>query len=397
MRTNQRILFFATAIAVAACASGGSHPQPMTSILTIGSPDVRAILKNAFPSVAPLTIDRLTEIEGFNDAQALPADGNDDMGPVASVYVVPKRWDDGDYTDTWRLVAVLEVEAGTMPNSYRNNLKIQNSATTAQYCFYLMKRSAGNNWQASVAGVVANVCQGADGGAKINDVAEETEPSTNKSDFPALVRFDQDQSGKPVIGVTCGEKTWCEIGRPNGVGNRRNPVHNGLANQTKKQKIKAWHDEQELTTDRMPPYHRAVRGSVTPDENLGGYTVLDFTDVKGAASAYVYLEAAPPAGSKYATWGLQQGNNTVTLFAQQNAAGDYDWWATFTPSAGAGNGVRFRVDQMVHGIKPPAVARWKWNPADEEIWVSCEQGCCTVSGNPTLVAIASHPLKPSED
>jgi hypothetical protein len=192
---NNRIVFLAVAISTAACASSSPHMVPRARTV---SGDVRDVLKNQFPDVAPATIDRLTEIEGFNDEQALSGDGSDDTGPVASLYIVPKRYDDAEFIDTWRLTSILEVGAGTMPKAYKDILKVKDNSVSAQYCVYLKKKSAGNNWEASVAPVAAKRCLNADDGEKINQVAEELEPSTSKSDFPSVVRFDQDQNGKVV-------------------------------------------------------------------------------------------------------------------------------------------------------------------------------------------------------
>jgi hypothetical protein len=309
--------------------------------------------------------------------------------------MVPARYDDADFIDTWKLSAVLEIDgAASMPQAYKN-LKIKDNTSKTQYCVFLMKRTAGTKWIASIASVTNSRCGNANNGDKINDVAYETEPNTSKADFPAVVRFDQDKNKKALIGVPCGQTGWCEIGRPDGAANRLDPVHAALgASQTNRHKVKAAHDEQQVTTDRMPPFKRAIRASVTPDMNLGDYTIFDFADPRGVVAAYVYLDATPAAGTKYDTWGLMQGNNSVRLYAQAKSdASGYDWWATFTPDAGGGNGVRFLVTQQSHHLKPPAVARWAWNPADEDIWMSCEQGCCTVGGKETLVALASYPMK----
>lgn len=385
------------AVAATACAKAKQTPPATPPMKALGSADVRQILKNEFPKISGTMIDELTDIAGFNDQQPLSGDNADDTGPVASLYMVPARYDDAQFTDTWKLSAILELDpSNAMPQAYKN-LKIKDNPAKAQYCIFLMMRTAGSKWIASITTVTSFRCGNANAGDKINDVARETEPGTTKGDFPAVVRFDQDKNGKALIGVPCGQIGWCEIGRPEGGANRRDPVHAALgAAQTNRHKVKAAHDEQEVTTDKAPPYKRAVRASVTPDMNLGDYTIFDFADPNGVAVAYVYLDAAPKAGTKYDTWGLMQGNNTVRLFAQAKSdASGYDWWATFTPDAGGGNGVRFLVKQESHHLKPPAVTRWAWNPIDEDIWMSCEQGCCTVSGNPTLVAIAAHlPLKP---
>ncbi|MEO5568179.1 MAG: hypothetical protein ABIR92_06790, partial [Gemmatimonadaceae bacterium] len=274
------------------------------------------------PLVPLSTLTTITEIEGFNDAQELPGDGATDNGPLAKLYIVPARWLDTDFRDTWKLTSVLEIAgSATMPNSYKN-LDIKSSNITAQYCVYLQYRTAGSKWIGAVAPVANQNCTNPDDAKQLN-VGIETEPGTTKYDFPTVVRFDQDKNGKAIIGVTCGERTWCEIGRNNGNAEKRPPVHDGLPGKTKKHLIKAWHDEQELSVPdpTTGKFSRVVRASITPDENLGSYTMLDYTSSTGAVVASIFLETVPPA-----------------------------------------------------------VARWKWNPLDEDIWIACDQGCCTVSG-----------------
>jgi hypothetical protein len=354
--------------------------------MTMASNEVLAVLYKQFPTIPRATIREFTEIEGFNDSQALAGDVDvdRDLGPLARLYIVPRRYEDSAFVDQWKLSAVLEVEgAATMPNSYRN-LGIKDNPATAQYCVFLTHRTAGDKWIGSIAPVAGQDCTDAASGKQLN-VGLEEEPGASKADFPSVVRIDEDKNGKAIIGVNCGEKTWCEIGRNPGNGERRAPAHASLPVQTRQHRIKSWHDEQEITTpDTLPSgvsLKRAVRASITPNENLGGYTVLDFTSDSGATVATIFLEKDPRAGSKYYNWGLRKGNNSLVIKATYDAIADtLKWSASFRDENGNAGASSFRVDMMAHKIKPPAVARWKWNPKDEDIWVACDQGCCTVTG-----------------
>jgi hypothetical protein len=384
-RTSGRLLVMAVAMATGpACSSSVQQTaSPVASVSMTSVTDVREVLYKQFPLERRETIDSLTVIDGFNDSQALADDGNVDLGPLARLYIVPVRYADTTFDDQWKLSAILDIDGmSSMPKSYKN-LGIRDNPLPALYCVYLMHRMTGNKWIGSIAPVASEDCTNPDSGKQLN-VGQELEPGTSKADFPSVVRFDEDKNGKALIGVTCGEKAWCEIGRNPGNGDRRPPVHSGVAGETRKHRIKSWHDEQEITTpDTLPTQivlRRVVRASITPDENLGGYTILDFQASGGATVASIYLDSAPPANSKYAKWGLKSGNNTLTLFSRYDpATGREDWWAVFRDSTGS-PGKEFEVTRMTHNIKPPAVARWKWNPGDEDIWVACEQGCCTVSG-----------------
>jgi hypothetical protein len=92
--------------------------------------------------------------------------------------------------------------------------------------------------------------------------------------------------------------------------------------------------------------------------------------------ATINLTAAPTGTSKYVTWGLVAGDNGVWL----SLVGG-EWKAQFVPgNAAPTNQTLFKVSREPHpGQTVPLTARWMWRDTDEDIWISCDQGCCTIS------------------
>jgi hypothetical protein len=91
--------------------------------------------------------------------------------------------------------------------------------------------------------------------------------------------------------------------------------------------------------------------------------------------ATIVLASAPTGTSKYVTWGLAQGTNSVWLTLVNG-----EWRAQFVPGTAAPTTqTKYKVAREPHSMAVPLTARWVWNDLDEDIWVSCDQGCCTIS------------------
>ncbi len=194
--------------------------------------------------------------------------------------------------------------------------------------------------------------------------------------YPAVARFGESAAGNPLIGVRC-LNAWCEMGA--GTFDLRPPLPVTFGDYSPRATIKGWHDEQILSIRRLTPVPRFVptspplRAALVPREGVEALSPADFS-AGWQRVAELYLETAPPTGSKYASWGLQRGKNSIDL--RQFAWG---WTVRMTPPAPGAPRVWRVVARDVHldaGI--PGTARFRWTTGDDGMWVPCGQSCCHV-------------------
>jgi hypothetical protein len=143
----------------------------------------------------------------------------------------------------------------------------------------------------------------------------------------------------------------------------------------------AFADDQHLAMPVSVGSHnikRGIHGSITPVDGLDG---INFSTTPTLV-ATITLDGPPNPGSKAETWGLSSGVNGVFLSTDGT-----NWKAQFVPGTGQPTSTAgFYTSQNPHpstGPHVPPVARWAWSEWDEEIWVACEQGCCTIDGSPS--------------
>lgn len=224
----------------------------------------------------------------------------------------------------------------------------------------------------------------------------------------ALVRWGYDPvSGTYYIGATCGDQ-WCAVGQP---GFTLAPTHEGLASVrgdlAATLSHPGLHDEQRLATwvdvgagggGLVPSVNT---GLVVPDTALNSARTLPDYDGVWVPSASVFMWPAVdtygedlgfvPRGTNNASASVSicRGSNcTPSRWARFETGvcpkdeDGLEWYAKIESSANAAR--YFCVQYRSHGEHPrdktvPPLARWRWLPNDETIWVRCPHGCCEVA------------------
>jgi hypothetical protein len=328
----------------------------------------------------------------FHDGNA----ASEDYGPIAHTFANPKLSTLNDHTmfdHAYINVAIVDVESGPLPDPYgKLGLKQANN------CLYLMHHDPIIG-KASFRGLMVALPPGTMTCPTAPAVTDGTpldveiqEYSNNYSDYPPVARFVEGRGGRTLIGIQCTNR-WCVVG-PRGMGSVPDEAHHGVGDipANSRSAVKGWFDDQVTgVPDLMPKFkiHRKNRASLIPDQNLGNLHIADYlSGYKRVGLAY--LPSAPPAGSKYAmTFGLEAGINRIELRAQQvpkpggpSGALDTLWFAQVTTQNGrvTSDIITNRTDHSKWLTSMPATARWRWDDADEDIWVQCDVGCCLING-----------------
>jgi hypothetical protein len=321
------------------------------------SPGVIAFFNANFNGAASVV-----DIPGYNDEQRLPGNGNNDYGDTVRLYVAPSA-PTQTQLNAGAIVALIEVlgdaNGGKSLGAY-NRLKINDIGGngTSLYCVLLKSGNQAGSYDGYVTPVQnGTVCTPIGDQYKLS-----AEVDVSESVSPYTARFVEDVNGMPAIGVGClaGNPpafVFCHLGRGVGMGK------------------KALGDEQDLAIPApgsTPPVSRSsIRGKITPVTPAPAFGT---TPVK---AAIINLSAAPPKPSRYFDWGLGPNDNGVWI--SKTVAGT--WWAQFVPgTASPTNQPMFPVTWTGHATPVPVSARWLWSDTDENAWVACDQGCCTISG-----------------
>jgi hypothetical protein len=315
----------------------------------------------------------VADILGYNDAQALAKSGTgtsrDDYGPVARLYAIAKDHPDEAEFNNPVAVAVVEVEAMvSMPPAYRR-LGIDGSASTERYCIYV--RHQGATWKAATIKAIGNTCTAPVAGQYNLNADRIVAGYTSDTAYPKYsARFVEDNAGYPAFGARCGN-AWCEMGRSS---THQNQLGSGAG---KTDKVLGWNDDQKISTPKATGgLKRGARATITPIDGLAEKSSEYVSDI-GIKVATLRFETAPPAGTKYTTW---QFAGTEMDMWMRHVGNEFH--ATFVPSGGTPDpmGAWFYAYRRPHsdGVVP-GVARWLWDPSDEGVWISCDQGCCEIS------------------
>lgn len=234
-------------------------------------------------------------------------------------------------------------------------------------------------------------------------------PLDHPSDYPAVARWDWDEtSSVQYIGISCF-RHWCEIGPKAGFTRSAThlfPIPDGRERRVFA--VKGWHDEQWLAHPsgnslRPMPF----KGALVPVRNLADLTLAgDFRSNRWADVARVSIGPhSPTYESKFhfTTAAMPGSMNRIALCngswteclakdppstpapVQPNCAatdGGF-WWAKITNTLGERH--YYCVNRKDHaGITMPGTARWRWLSNDETIWIDCDQGCCQVQSGGTF-------------
>lgn len=334
------------------------------------NPAVNSIFADSFPYDPSLT-----DIDGFNDGQRLPGNGANNYGPEAHFYTVP-RPRTADELAEWdgALVGLIDVGAptGPMPPDY---VRLNITRPNRVYCVFLRKTPAEvQGWVTDVSG---QACTAPSHGSMLQAVTYQLPGGGTDEDYPLGTRFTESRNGPNgmvVLGMKC-LAGWCEIGRGLTYKQANNP------NSNVQQQVKGWHDEQELAAPAGgapgAPLIRTDSSSIVPVPGLASITFAQY-QLALQNVATIYMKDDPKAGSKQAKWGLRRGVNYVWLTLTSTTTGRAQF--TQTPVMPT-SGPSFVVHRMPHtGLvtRIPGVARWVWRDSDEEAWIDCDQGCCTI-------------------
>jgi hypothetical protein len=316
----------------------------------------------------------------WTDDQALKDNAND-YGPHA--YIIPTRTvarftQDADF-NTAKLVGLVYVKPGSRPQTYKDlNLTkdftcifIQSSnAPSVIFRAFLVPNSSGDCTSVVPAGAAFDV--------RAAPVPPTMTTGTEAGDaalIPPVARFHEGLKGSdketPLLGVRCGSK-WCII-LPSGRDSLSLPHKNDHPN-LRTWEVHGWHDVQHLSKRKATGggFDRtAHESSIIPDVDLA---TKNFG--AGAQHAATIKFWSNPTGDYANKWGFSNGENELYLMKVTLAGKEY-WHGAVMNRHGAITPVY--VEKWHPGTNPPATARFRWDDADEGIWVACEGGCCYVS------------------
>ena len=322
-------------------------------------------VNNFFATNFPLATS-VADIAGYNDEQRLPVNGTYDYGAIVRLYVAPQTPTPTQLgSAAGAIVALMEVEGGNghyLPDYAK--LGISNDVGPTLYCVLLRSGNPPGSYDGFVTPVKPDgTCTAIDNTYMLPNEADTSEP-----DAPYVARFVEDASGSPAIGVGCPNGTstpltfvFCHLGRGVGMGKHSRD------------------DEQDLAIPApgsIPPVSRStIRGKISP---VIGATGFGPTPVQ-VATISLSADPNPHTRSTYKTWGLAKGDNGVWISVDTQG----NWWAQFVPVGTAlTTQTKFQITRTAHSSGPavPVAARWLWNDNDEDVWVACDAGCCTITG-----------------
>ena len=291
------------------------------------------------------------------------------------------------------VAAILVAPEGSLalPQSYLN-LKLRLGANCvylkfmggSQYQGYIIPET-GNGGGAAGLPCVANPTVTASD--RVDVVAIKHPRFSHRDSVPPAARFHEAKfhgvTGlpQPLFGVKCDDR-WCVLGPSN--TNIRPILQAANHPNEKKWVVRGWGDMQHLGVFVSPNTPLQLSGNLEAAIIPGPAT--EFTSAAQfepsfAHAATVYI-SGNPEGTKYDTgWGFKTGTNEIQI---QKAAGQDSWTGQVVshgqgcPSTGCLKTVR--VVKENHGTNPPGIVRFRWDEADEGVWVRCADGCCKVSG-----------------
>lgn len=350
-----------TATAVAAVPVMPSHVNP----------DVKKLLAD---SSGDPDAGEVAEILGYNDEQKLQRDASGrSFGPVVRLYAMRRDPKPVDYRNGV-MVAVVEVEPfASIPPAYRHLEILPSPTDTRIYCVFLQRRlNPAQPWAGGLSLAAGGRCS-TPASFRLNVDSQAVAGYETPDDFPSYaVRLTEGKSGFPSLAVRCYTAV-CEIGNPANGSRKSSGVGNGKA-----AKVKPWHDDQEIAVPASGGgFERGPSVSITPVENLAKLSA-EFRAPNGVQTATIKVFGKAPAGDKYKDWGLVDDGLTE-VWVRVTSAGVWEMQLRTPATPYSTRWLAISRSPHKAGLVP-GTARWKWDPADEGIWVACDQGCCETSG-----------------
>jgi hypothetical protein len=275
---------------------------------------------------------------------------------------------------TFLLVSLVFVDPsyGSQATAPYKNLHIQEGTS---FCLYL-RWISGTNWDGlmtpSAGPCPMNPASGATANLQVLAIQND-EPFL---DLPESVRLMPAQRGNSgYIGARCADR-WCVVGTKIKDYDEKHP----------KKRAHPWYDFNNLGIKTTGPVRPSGKTAyATADENLESISIADLQTFQKVANVHFDPGTVP---QKYADAGFVAGDNAVWMkiltpgtqptSTSPGVMGTGEAWIINEAYPTGKRKLNVHRQVFPSGFDAPPVSRWGWNPLDEDIWVRCDLGCCTV-------------------
>jgi hypothetical protein len=376
----------------------------------------------------------ITDVPEFHDCQKLLLDRGTKYGPLVAVFAaydldslerrLDLRKDSAASSPEFRPTAlaaglILNLDstyssAGTTVPPPQLPLEIR----TGFSCLYVWRLNTDTLWHAGIlpVGNRHSECLTPRDPATLPlgelKVIRDAAPRFTKQHYPAVARWEWDDTNKQqYIGIQCGP-AWCQIGSH--TFRESAPWLSGdrpPSATTQVQRIKGWYDEQFLAVrDGSGVKPSTVRGIVFPDTSLKSRSRTDYHR-RWLPVAYVALSHPSPyyvtkfnfdpvlAGAPLSAMNTLSFcyGTTADCFSRfgipipkfvcpqelqpagQATIPQGSWWVKIEAASGSRRPMfkcAVRTDHSNANITIPPTSRWRWLADDETMWKECLEGCC---------------------
>jgi hypothetical protein len=346
------------------------------------------------PQITALCLDLgwfTCNIPEYTDDQALMGDTKDTYGPYALVVPSPSLQNITSPTafgTNGTLVAFVYVAEGPRPSTY-TELGLVSGFT----CFYL--KHDGTNLRAFVSPAAPGCALTAPTAAVEHPLKVAAMPTgfPAATDIPGVARFHEgnkgNSKGRPAIGWRCAT-AWCVVlPLPTGGSNADTLGlwHKSWLPQTwRTSAVHGWHDVQ---TVALPPatspgalQRSTLEMAVVPTPELRDYNDNHTWPMGTWVHAATVVVPKTPVGKYLNSWQFAIGHNMIFLRKTGARAFEARLMQYVVGPDGNMNLAVIRnlpLTRRQHANYVPSTARFMWSPSDEDLWISCEMGCCMVS------------------
>jgi hypothetical protein len=318
--------------------------------------------------------------EGYYDSQRVvnPA-APSTFGPLVTVFPAPNLGDlkEPDFKSGPVLVALVDLDDDVPGAASSNPLGLKKGSN----CLYLQWQGGPNPWKAQVVQPGAGPCAP-------NNVLIQTAHSSGAaaSQYPGVSRIEEAGANGDVlvIGLRCAQH-WCDLGAASPViPGHGHGVGNGLQSS-----IAGWNDEQRLALYSGGLSVSPFWATIVPEDGIDTRDHAFYADYQTVARVYVYggtqaqLDATKyghtGSGKHFGMTVIDDATSTEPNELQlKYDDGTKTWSAQIVDGLGVPHTLKLGLVPHPFGRKLPGTARWLWNDTDDDMWVPCVDGCCTV-------------------